>query len=105
MAHYALLDSNNIVTWVITGNDEDFVHEGISDWEEYYGAFHGQKCLRTSYNTHEGAHSQGSSPFRGNFAGIGYTYDEELDAFIPAKPEGGEWVLDEDTYSWVEVAE
>jgi hypothetical protein len=104
MAHYALLDENNVVTWVITGNDEDFVHEGVESWEDYYGTFHNQKCLRTSYNTHAGIHSGGGEPFRGNFAGIGFTYNEDLDAFIPPRP-GDSWVFDEATFSWIEVTE
>jgi hypothetical protein len=104
MAHYALLDENNVVTWVITGNDEDFVYEGVDSWEEYYGAFHDQTCLRTSYNTNAGEHRNGGEPFRGNFAGIGFTYDEALDAFIPPKP-GDDWILNEETYSWEPVSE
>ncbi len=103
MAHYALLNENNVVTQVITGNDEDYVYDGVKSWEEYYGKFHGQKCLRTSYNTYAGQHSNGGTPFRGNYAGIGYTYDKALDAFIPPKPTGGEWTLDKNTFSWVEV--
>jgi hypothetical protein len=102
MAHYALLNENNVVTQVITGNDEDYVYEGVDSWEDYYGAFHGQRCLRTSYNTRGGVHALGGTPFRGNYAGIGFTYDETLDAFIPPKP-GDDWVLDEDTCLWVEV--
>ena len=102
MAHYAFLDADNIVTDVIVGKDEDDLVEGITSWEDYYGAFRGQRCLQTSYNTVAGAHSHGGEPFRGNFAGIGFTYDEALDAFIPPKPDG-DWVLDEETFSWVEA--
>jgi hypothetical protein len=54
MAHYAFLDENNIVTEVIVGKDEG--EDGI-DWEAHYGAFRGQTCKRTSYNTHGGVHS------------------------------------------------
>ena len=77
MAHYAYLDSSNIVTSVIVGKDEnpDF------DWESYYG--NGLKCKRTSYNTRGGVHTQNGTPFRKNYAGIGYFYDESMDAFIP----------------------
>lgn len=102
MAHYALLDENNIVTWVITGNDEDLVHEGVDSWEQYYGDFHNQKCLRTSYNTHANQHNYGGDPFRGNFAGLGFEYREDLDAFIPPKP-GEDWVLNEETFTWEPV--
>ena len=89
MAHYAFLDSNNIVTEVITGRDEDEVVDGISDWEAYYGAIRGQTCVRTSYNGN----------IRKNYAGVGYTYDATLDAFIAPKPFAS-WVLDEATAQW-----
>jgi hypothetical protein len=44
-----------------------------------------------------------SKAFRGNYAGLGFTYDEKLDAFIPPKPINGEWVFDEPTYQWVQL--
>jgi hypothetical protein len=103
MAHYAFLDDNNLVTEVIVGRDEDDLAEGVTSWEDYYGAVRGQRCLQTSYNTQAGVHALGGAPFRGNYAGIGFTYYEDLDAFIPPKPGEGEWVLDESTFSWVEV--
>jgi hypothetical protein len=103
MAHYAFLDENNIVTEVIPGRDEDDLVEGVTSWEEHYGAFRNQRCLRTSYNTFAGQHAFGGEPLRGNYAGPGYYYDEALDAFIPPKPGQSEWVLDESTFSWVEV--
>ena len=89
MAHYAFLDENNIVTEVITGRNEDEVVDGISDWETYYGNQRGQVCKRTSYNAN----------IRKNYAGKGYTYDENRDAFIPPKPYPS-WLLDEDTCQW-----
>jgi hypothetical protein len=89
MAHYAFLDENNIVTEVITGRNEDEVIEGISDWEKYYGNFRGQKCVRTSYNNR----------IRKQYAGIGYTYDEEADVFITPKPYPS-WSLNEN-HDWV----
>jgi hypothetical protein len=94
MAHYAFLDENNIVTEVIVGKDE-----GNFDWEQQYGSFRGQACKRTSYNTHGGVHTLGGTPLRKNYAGIGYTYDRERDAFIPPKPFAS-WVLNEDTCLW-----
>jgi hypothetical protein len=103
MAHYAFLDENNIVTSVIVGKDENDLTNGVTDWEEYYGNFQGQVCKRTSYNTYGGQHKFDGEPYRKNYAGIGYTYNQTLDAFIPPKPEEGEWVLDEDTCLWVEV--
>jgi hypothetical protein len=54
---------------------------------------------QTSYNTHGGVHDNGGTPFRKNFAGIGYTYDEDRDAFIPKKPYNS-WILNEDTCLW-----
>ena len=92
MAHYAFLDENNIVTEVIVGIDETELIEGL-DSETWYGNFRGQRCVRTSYNGN----------IRKNYAGIGYTYDSVRDAFIPPKPEEGEWILNEDTCRWEEV--
>ena len=94
MAHYAFLDENNVVTEVIVGKDE-----GNFNWETQYGSFRGQACKRTSYNTSGGVHSGGGTPFRKNYAGIGYTYDEIRDAFIPPKPEGN-YILNEETCKW-----
>jgi hypothetical protein len=54
---------------------------------------------QTSYNTHGGVHSSGGTPFRKNHAGIGYTYDEDRDAFIPKKPFNS-WILNETTCLW-----
>ena len=96
MAHYAFLNENNIVTEVIVGKNES--EEGI-DWEAHYGAFRGQACKRTSYNTCGGQHSNGGIPLRKNYAGIGYTYDEQRDAFIPPQPYPS-WTLNETTCQW-----
>ena len=86
MAHYAFLDRNNVVTEVIVGKDEtDLTH----DWESFYGEIRQQICKRTSYHGN----------IRKNFAGIGYTYDAERDAFISPKPFAS-WVLNEDTCRW-----
>jgi hypothetical protein len=90
MAHYAFLDENNIVTEVIVGKDEG--EDGI-DWEVWYADFHGQVCKRTSYNTIGNVHSNGGTPYRGNYAGIGFTYSSDIDAFIPLKPYAS-WALD-----------
>jgi hypothetical protein len=96
MAHYAFLDDNNVVTEVIVGIDEGT--DGV-DWEEKYGAFRGQVCKRTSYNTFGNTHSLGGTPFRKNYAGIGCTYDDILDAFIPPKIFSS-WLLNEETCLW-----
>lgn len=96
MAHYAFLDENNVVTQVIVGKDEG--EDGI-DWQSQYSAIRGQPCKRTSYNTRGGVHILGGTPFRKNYAGIGFIYDAERDAFIPPKPFNS-WVLNEDTCLW-----
>lgn len=99
MAHYAFLDANNIVTQVIVGKDEG--PDNI-DWEQFYGA------KRTSYNTRGGIYYDPltnkpaldqSKAFRKNYAGIGHTYDEIRDAFIPPKPFNS-WILNEQTCLW-----
>ena len=96
MAHYAFLDLNNIVTEVIVGKNEG--EDGI-DWEQWYGEFRGQTCVRTSYNTYKGIHNKGGTPLRKNYAGIGYTYDAVRDAFIPPKPYAS-WMLNETSCIW-----
>ena len=93
MAHYAFLNKKNIVVEVITGIDETELIEGL-DPETWYGNFRGQVCKRTSYHGN----------IRKNYAGIGYTYDAERDAFIPPKPEKGNWELNEENCQWIEVA-
>ena len=100
MAHYAFLDDNNMVTEVIVGRDEDDLIDGVDSWEDYYGAFRGQRCVQTSYNTYGGQHLNGGTPLRGNYAGAGFTYDETLDAFLPPQPYPS-WLLDEDSFLWI----
>ena len=89
MAHYAFLDENNIVTEIITGIDETELIEGL-DTEIWYGNFRGQTCKRTSYN----------AKIRKNYAGIGYTYDAERDAFIAPRPDDA-ISFDEETCQWI----
>jgi hypothetical protein len=96
MAHYAFLDENNIVVEVITGKDES---DTSYDWEEWYSNFRGKPCKRTSYNTQGNTHIKGGTPYRKNYAGIGYTYDPDRDAFIPPRPYDS-WILNEDTCLW-----
>lgn len=98
MAHYAFL-SDNVVTAVIVGNDES----PDVDWEAYYGSLRSEKCLRTSYNTRAGKRPDGSPGFRGNYAAPGYTYREDIDAFVAPCPGDG-WVLDEQSATWVQRA-
>jgi hypothetical protein len=88
MAHYAFLNNDNIVTEVITGIDETELIEGLHP-EIWYSNFRNQTCKRTSYNGN----------YRKNYAGVGYTYDLERDAFIAPKP-FSKWVLNEETCQW-----
>jgi hypothetical protein len=123
MAHYAVLDENNIVVDIFVGKDEDEIvldeNGNPYDWEVYYGA------KRTSYNTFHGVHKLGGTPLRMNYAGLGYTYDESRDAFIPPKPfpsflfneeicdwyapieipneEGKFFVWNEEIVNWIEI--
>ena len=101
MAHYALIDSNNIVVNVITGVDENIIQTdldgtqvgGTSEaWEQFYAAqpqFEGLTCKRTSYNKN----------IRGNFAGVGFKYDPDFDVFIAPQPYPF-WKLNYTTYQW-----
>lgn len=93
MAHFAKLDSNNIVTSVTVGRNED------EDRELELSARTGDTYRRTSYNTQGGVHLLGGTPFRKNYAGIGYTYDVARNAFIAPKPFAS-WLLNEDTCQW-----
>ena len=93
MAHFAKLDANNIVVFVTVGRQEDDGKE--TELTERTGDVYKQ----TSYNTLGGVHLLGGTPFRKNFAGIGFTYDGQRDAFIPPKPFAS-WVLNESTCRW-----
>lgn len=120
MAHFAELDENNVVLRVIVGVDYPY------DGEAIYQNETGKVWKRTSYNTQGGQHRLGGTPFRKNYAGIGYVYDPQRDAFIPPKPfpswllddetclwippvayinDGNEYIWDESVTSWVEVAD
>ena len=103
MAHYSFINDENIVVEVITGKDEDDLEtlpEGFASWEEYYETQRdGLTCKRTSYNTQANEHLNEGTAFRGNYAGIGYTYDPDNDVFY-AQPDYPSWVLNEDTWTW-----
>ena len=94
MAHYAFIDENNVVVNVIVGNDEG---QG-TDWEQHYGEVTGLTCKRTSYNTFGNTHPN-NTPYRKNYAGVGYIYNETLDGFIPPATYPS-WILNEDTCQW-----
>lgn len=124
MWHYALLDNNNVVTEIITGHDPATVVDGISDWETWYGEFHGCRAVGSDCDMYGGQHLEGGTPFRKNHASIGGVYDDARDAFIPPQPypswtlnettclwdapvpkpdDGQPYVWDEDTTSWVQI--
>jgi hypothetical protein len=96
MAHFAEIDENNIVTRVlVVGDDqEDRGQEFLADDLGLGGTW-----KKTSYNTQGGVHTLGGTPFRKNYAGIGYSFDAEKDAFIPPKPFAS-WILNEETCNW-----
>ena len=89
MAHYAYLDDNNIVVAVTVGKDETELIDGL-DTETYYALGTPYTVKRTSYNGN----------IRKNYAGVGYTYDEQRDAFIAPEPEDAIG-FDEDTCQWI----
>jgi len=91
MSHFAKLDENNVVIFVTVGRDEDDENELTARTGDVY--------KRTSYNTYGGQHQLGGTPFRKNYAGLGYTYNAQRDAFIPPQPHQS-WTLDEDTCLW-----
>lgn len=100
MSHFAKLDANNVVTFVTVGRQED------DGKEQELCERTGDVYRQTSYNTRGGVHYTDGEPsadqskaLRKNYAGIGYTYDEQRDAFIPPKPYES-WLLDEDTCLW-----
>ena len=105
MAHYALLDENNVVVETITGNSEDDprLPEEFSSWEEFYKEQNNaHDCKRYSYNTYGGdKHYLDGTPFRGIAAGVGYTYHPDIDKFKPNKPlEQPDAVWDEEQWIW-----
>jgi len=91
MAHFAKLDAKNEVIFVTVGRDEDAEGELTLRTGAVY--------KQTSYNTRGGVHLLGGTPLRKNFAGLGYKYDEQRDAFIPPQPFPS-WTLNETTCLW-----
>lgn len=92
MAHFAELDENNVVKQVIVVHNNELLDNGFESEAKgiaFCQSLFGGNWKQTSYNNN----------IRKNFAGIGYTYDEQRDAFIPPKPEG-DWILNEDTCQW-----
>jgi hypothetical protein len=101
MAHYALINADNIVVQVITGVDENIVQIDLDgtqvggsseSWEKYYSSLpwhEGLFCKRTSYNKN----------IRANYAGVGYKYDSDFDVFIPPQPYAS-WKLNYTDFNW-----
>jgi hypothetical protein len=101
MAHYALIDSNNIVVKVITGVDENVIQTNLDNtqvggsseaWEQFYSSqplHDGLICKRASYNGN----------IRANFPGVGYKYDSQFDVFLAPQPFPS-WKLNYTTYKW-----
>lgn len=112
MGHFAKVNNGFVQQVIVAEQDYIDTLPDASSW------------IQTSYNTYGGAHKNNGTPLRKNYAGIGYTYDAQRDAFIPPKPfaswtlnestclwdapvamptEGGPYKWDEATTSWVEV--
>jgi len=99
MAHFAKLGKGDIVVAVhVVSNDIATTEQaGVDFLNTLYKTRDVWK--QTSYNTQAGVHLKGGTPFRKNYAGIGYSYDQTRDAFIPPKPFNS-WTLNETTYLW-----
>jgi hypothetical protein len=89
MAHFAKVQDGKVTQVIVAEPEffETFVDSSPGEW------------IQTSYNTHGGVHTLGGTPLRKNYAGIGYTYNRQLDAFIPPQPYAS-WILDEETCLW-----
>jgi hypothetical protein len=89
MAHYAKVNNGIVIQVIVTEPEffDTFVDTSPGTW------------IQTSYNTHGGQHRNGGTPLRKNYAGIGYTYDSQRDAFIPPKPYTS-WILNDETCLW-----
>ena len=105
MAHYAFLDENNIVTEVITGideNDKETLPSDFTSWEGFYSSQRSNAtCKRTSFNTLGNVHTDEGVAFRGNYAGIGFTFDETNDVFYAPKPYESWLISAESNWLWV----
>lgn len=96
MAHYALINEDNIVVDVITGKDES---DTTYNWEEFYSQETGYTVKRTSYNTVGGVNLRSGQPLRKNYASIGGHYDPISDAFYAQQPFQS-WLLNGLTCLW-----
>ena len=106
MAHFAKLGANGKVIQVLTmDNDKMLNADGVEDenvgqqWLETHNNWPAQMWIQTSYNTSGNEHKLGGTPFRGNYAGIGYEWDEDNQIFWPKKPYAS-WVKHMETATW-----
>ena len=106
MAHFAKINNDKKVIAVLTLNNSDMLNaSGVEEeligqqYLEKHNNWPAQMWIQTSYNTQGGQHKSGGTPFRGNYAGIGYTWDEEDQIFWPKKPFTS-WVKHIPTASW-----
>jgi hypothetical protein len=104
MAHFAKINTDNIVVDVVVVKDNEILidsleneQKGIDFLNSLFNTNYNWK--KTSYNTYGGVHINDGTPFRKNFAGIGFTYDSGRDAFISPKPFNS-WSLNETTCQW-----
>ena len=106
MAHFAKLGANSKVIQVLTLNNSDMLNaDGVEDeavgqqYLERHNNWPAQMWIQTSYNTSSGTHKSGGTPFRGNYEGIGYTWDEDNNIFYGKKPYAS-WVLNTSDAQW-----
>jgi len=106
MAHFAKLGSNGKVIQVLTLDNKDMLNaDGVEDesvgqqYLETHNNWPAQMWIQTSYNTSRGQHNNGGTPLRGNYAGIGMTWDEDDQIFWPKKPYAS-WVKHNESASW-----
>ena len=106
MAHFAKLGANGKVIQVLTLNNSDMLNaDGVEDesvgqqYLEQHNNWPAQMWIQTSYNTSGNQHNNGGTAFRGNYAGIGYTWDEDNEIFWPKKPYAS-WVKNTTTAQW-----
>ena len=106
MAHFAKISDTSKVLTVLTLNNKDMLNaDGVEDesvgqqYLERHNNWPAQMWIQTSYNTSGGTHKDGGTPLRGNYAGIGYIWDEDNNIFYSKSPYPS-WVLNTTTASW-----
>ena len=106
MAHFAKIGMSSKVIAVLTLDNKDMLNaDGVEDetvgqqYLERHNNWPAPMWIQTSYNTSRGTHNLGGTPLRGNYAGIGYVWDEDNNIFYPKKPYAS-WVLNTTTASW-----